>query len=152
MMAHSAISVQPAMMVTTSNAMLNQWSSGVCDCCEDMGVCCCGFWCPYCLMCRTSEEFGECLCLPLLEMCFGRIIPPVTLSMRSSMRERFHIKGSIQDDCCVVTFCTMCVWCQMARELKARRHSLVIINPAVNPVHQSVQVFNQPLQPINPAY
>uniref|UniRef100_A0A9J7X9J8 Plac8 onzin related protein 6 n=1 Tax=Cyprinus carpio carpio TaxID=630221 RepID=A0A9J7X9J8_CYPCA len=206
MMAHSAISVQPAMMVTTSNAMLNQWSSGVCDCCEDMGVCCCGFWCPYCLMCRTSEEFGECLCLPLLEMCFGRIIPPVTLSMRSSMRERFHIKnyklnssslqmfhgsendvpslngtilpppshyrllsfmflsftrfdvlfsfmkGSIQDDCCVVTFCTLCVWCQMARELKARRHSLVIINPAVNPVHQSVQVFNQPLQPINPAY
>ncbi|KTG40397.1 hypothetical protein cypCar_00038348 [Cyprinus carpio] len=128
MMAHSAISVQPAMMVTTSNAMLNQWSSGVCDCCEDMGVCKCG----------VERERGKAgnidYSLCLFDVLFS------------------FMKGSIQDDCCVVTFCTLCVWCQMARELKARRHSLVIINPAVNPVHQSVQVFNQPLQPINPAY
>ncbi len=65
--------------------------------CELMwGICfhvagCCGFWCPYCLMCQTSEEFGECLCLPLLEMCFGGILHPITFAMRSSMRERFHI-------------------------------------------------------------
>uniref|UniRef100_A0A672RFZ9 Plac8 onzin related protein 6 n=1 Tax=Sinocyclocheilus grahami TaxID=75366 RepID=A0A672RFZ9_SINGR len=91
-MAYPAVSVQPALVVTTNNVMLNQWSSGVCDCCEDMGICCCGFWCPYCLMCKTSEEFGECLCLPLLEICFGGILHPITLSMRSSMRERFHIK------------------------------------------------------------
>ncbi|RXN21515.1 cornifelin-like protein [Labeo rohita] len=148
-MAHTAATVQPAMVVTTNNMMMNQWSSGVCDCCEDMGICCCGFWCTYCLMCKTSEDFGECLCLPLLEICFGGIIHPITLAMRSSMRERFHIKGSIQNDCCVATCCPVCVWCQMARELKARRHNLVVINPAVSTVHQQPQAFNQPPQAFN---
>uniref|UniRef100_A0A8C1U2K2 Plac8 onzin related protein 6 n=1 Tax=Cyprinus carpio TaxID=7962 RepID=A0A8C1U2K2_CYPCA len=132
-MAHPAVNVQPAMMVTTTNVTSTQWSSGVCDCCEDMGICCCGLWCPYCLMCKTSEEFGECLCLPLLEICFGGMLHPITLSMRSSMRERFHI----QDDCCSVFCCTVCVWCQMARELKARRNSLVVVNT----VHHQPQAF-----------
>ncbi|XP_051579302.1 plac8 onzin related protein 6 [Myxocyprinus asiaticus] len=149
MIAHSAVSVQPAMVVTTENVKLNQWSSGVCDCCEDMSICCCGFWCPYCLMCKTSEDFGECLCLPLLEMCFGGLLPPVTLTMRSTMRERYRITGSIQNDCCVATCCTVCVWCQMARELKARKHSLVVINPAVNAAYQQPQAFNQPIQAVN---
>ncbi|XP_051557294.1 cornifelin homolog [Myxocyprinus asiaticus] len=136
MMAHSAVSVQPAMIVTADNVKQNQWSSGVCDCCEDMSICCCGLWCPCYLMCKTSEDFGECFCLPLLEMCFFGYANPITLSMRSTMRERYHIKGSLACDCCVVTFCTMCVWCQMARELKARKHSAVVINPAVNAAYQ----------------
>ncbi|XP_043101866.1 plac8 onzin related protein 6 [Puntigrus tetrazona] len=149
-MAHSTVSVQPA--VVLSSNMATQWSSGVCDCCEDMGICCCGLWCPFCLMCKTSEEFGECLCLPLLEMCFGGLLHPITLSMRSSMRERFHIKGSIQDDCCTVFCCHVCVWCQMARELKARRQSHVIINTAINTVHHQPQAYNQPTQAINTSY
>ncbi|NP_001314834.1 plac8 onzin related protein 6 [Danio rerio] len=146
-----AVSVQPAMVVATDNVKLNQWSSGVCDCCEDMSICCCGFWCAYCLMCKTSEDFGECLCLPLLEICFGGMLHPITLAMRSSMRERYHIRGSIQDDCCAATCCPVCVWCQMARELKVRQHSLVVINPAVSQVH-AVNVAYQPPQAINPAY
>lgn len=39
MMAHQAVSVQQAMVVSTN---MTQWSSGVCDCCEDMGICKCG--------------------------------------------------------------------------------------------------------------
>ncbi|XP_056608172.1 plac8 onzin related protein 6 isoform X2 [Triplophysa dalaica] len=148
MMAHSAVSVQPAMVMTTESAKIGQWSSGVCDCCEDMSVCCCGFWCPYCLMCRTSENFGECFCLPLLEICFGGMLHPITLAMRSSMRERYNIKGSIPDDCCMVTCCTLCVWCQMAREMKTRRRSIVVINTAINTAHQQPQALNQSNQPI----
>ena len=30
-------------------------------------------------------------------------------------------QGSVADDCCMITFCSSCSWCQMARELKARR-------------------------------
>ncbi|TRY72924.1 hypothetical protein DNTS_011398 [Danionella cerebrum] len=124
-MTHATVSVQPAMVMASEGIKLNMWSSGVCDCCEDMGICCCGLWCSYCLMCKTSEEFGECLCLPLLE-------------------------GSIQNDCCVVCCCPVCVWCQMARELKARKRSLVVINQTVTHVHQ------QPIPPVNvvqqPAY
>lgn len=41
MMTHSAVSVQPAMVVTTDILRQNQWTSGVCDCCEDMGICKC---------------------------------------------------------------------------------------------------------------
>lgn len=62
------------------------------------------------------------------------------------------MKGSIQDDCCVVACCTVCVWCQMARELKAQRHSLVVINTAINTVHHQPQAFNQPTQSINTSY
>ncbi len=62
------------------------------------------------------------------------------------------MKGSIQNDCCVVACCTVCVWCQMARELRARRHSLVVINTAVNSVHHQPQAFNQPTQDINTSY
>ncbi|RXN21511.1 cornifelin-like protein [Labeo rohita] len=145
-MAHTAVSVQSTV---TANNMTNQWSSGAFDCCEDMGICCCGFWCTYCLMCKTSEDFGECHCLPLLEICFGGIMHPITLAMRSSMRERFHIKGSIQNDCCMATCCPACVWCQMARELKARRQNQVVVNVAVNTVHQQPQAFNQPPQAFN---
>ncbi|XP_052418314.1 cornifelin homolog [Carassius gibelio] len=149
-MAHTAVSVQPGMMVSTTNMTSTLWSTGLCDCCDDIGICCCGLWCPYCLMCRTSEEFGECLCLPLLEICFGGMLHPITLSMRSAMRERFHIKGSIQDDCCTVFCCSLCVWCQMARELKARRNPMVVVN-TVNMVHHQPQAYNQPTQSIDPS-
>uniref|UniRef100_A0A3B4DT33 Plac8 onzin related protein 2 n=1 Tax=Pygocentrus nattereri TaxID=42514 RepID=A0A3B4DT33_PYGNA len=87
---------------------------------------CLGFWCPYCLMCNTSERFGECFCLPLVETCFGALVPPLTFAMRSSMRERYRIQGTMCDDCCVSTCCSLCVWCQIARELKHRQQPQVI--------------------------
>lgn len=43
-------------------------------------------------MCTTSQEFGECLCLPLLDLCFGALIPPASYSVRSAMRERYRIQ------------------------------------------------------------
>ncbi|XP_077083740.1 cornifelin homolog A-like [Siphateles boraxobius] len=148
-MAQSTVSVQQAVVLAPDNFKQNMWSTGVCDCCDDMGICCCGLWCSYCLMCKTSEDFGECLCLPMLEICFGGILHPITFAMRSSMRERYKIRGSIQDDCCAVTCCPVCVWCQMARELKTRRHNLVVINPTVHTIHQQPQAFNQQPQAFN---
>lgn len=87
----------------------------------------------------------------------GTILPPPShyrlLSFMFLSFTRFDVlfsfmKGSIQDDCCVVTFCTLCVWCQMARELKARRNSLVVVNT----VHHQPQAFSQPTQAINTSY
>ncbi|KAI5104538.1 plac8 onzin related protein 6 [Silurus meridionalis] len=135
----TTISVQPGMTMA-AGTKISTWSSGLCDCCEDMSTCCFGFWCPCCLMCTTSQEFGECLCLPLLDMCFGPIIPPAAYSLRSAMRERYRI--------------------QMARELKLRRQPQVFVNPPVNvtytaPVSASYQpVVNPSYQspPMNPAY
>lgn len=53
---------------------------------------CFGFWCCPCHACIHTREYGQCLCLPLLDI-FG-IIPPVTMSMRVSMRQRYGIKVS----------------------------------------------------------
>nr|XP_033781462.1 cornifelin-like [Geotrypetes seraphini] len=119
----AAILVQPQAMTTqiVSVTQGSDWGTGLTDCCEDCGICCCALWCFPCFMCRTVDEFGECLCLPLLENCGG-----VSLAMRASVRERYKIPGSIFSDCCTVCCCYSCTWCQMAREIKRRRSSTVI--------------------------
>ncbi|KAG9274507.1 hypothetical protein AMEX_G11432 [Astyanax mexicanus] len=112
---------QPVVMMASSN----QWGSGICDCGENIAECCFGFWCLPCFACSTSKKFGECLCLPLLELGF---IPPITLAMRSSMRQRYGIEGSICNDCVYSFFCCPCVWCQMSREMKKRNQPVTFIN------------------------
>lgn len=51
---------------------------------------CLAFWCFPCFACKTAHEAGECLCLPLLDS-FGAI-PPITLAMRVSIRQRYGIE------------------------------------------------------------
>ncbi|KAK2900187.1 hypothetical protein Q8A73_013316 [Channa argus] len=93
------------------------WSSGVFDCWDDTEICCLGFWCGPCLACKVAEVFGECLCLPLLNVLSGGF-PLFCVTIRSSMRERYHIKGSIFEDWVLASFCTLCSLCQLAREMK----------------------------------
>ncbi|NP_001290786.1 cornifelin homolog B-like [Esox lucius] len=102
----------------------NQWSSGICDCTNDMAGCCFACWCGPCHACLHSREYGECLCLPLLDM-FG-FVPPITMSMRVSMRQRYGIKGTFCNDCVHATCCRACVWCQMSREMKGRKIPVVL--------------------------
>ncbi|XP_064181639.1 cornifelin homolog [Anguilla rostrata] len=130
----------------------NQWSSDVCDCCEDMGICCFGFWCPWCLSCKISSDFGECLCLPLLDGCCGGIVPPVTLTLRTAIRERYSIQGTVCNDCCVTTCCTWCVWCQMARELKRHRNPVVLTAAPLTaaPLVATAPYSPHPAQPLPP--
>ncbi|KAM4012449.1 cornifelin-like [Anomaloglossus baeobatrachus] len=122
------VSVQPVAlgqtMTTITQLVPNDWSSGLCDCCEDMGICCFACWCFSCFQCSTVSDFGECLCLPLLEcVSFGYnpYCPTVSLAMRVGVRERYKIPGSICNDCCTVYWCLPCSWCQMAREIKKRK-------------------------------
>ncbi|XP_061432891.1 cornifelin-like [Lethenteron reissneri] len=87
-----------------------QWSTGICDCCSDMNVCLCGTFCMLCLHCLMAKDFGECICLPIL--------PGSSVALRTAIRERYHIQGSICEDCAVHIFCFCCISCQMAREIK----------------------------------
>ncbi|XP_062849389.1 cornifelin homolog B-like [Trichomycterus rosablanca] len=112
---------QPVMVVNTSN----QWSSGICDFCEDVPECCFSFWCFPCFACATSRKHGECLCLPLLDS-FG-CIPPITVAMRASLRQRYGIEGSICNDCICTYFCYPCVWCQMSREMNVRNQAVTLL-------------------------
>ncbi|KAI7806737.1 plac8 onzin related protein 5 [Triplophysa rosa] len=113
---------KPFVMSQTSN----QWSSGICDCCDNVPECCFSFWCFPCFACVTARKHGECLCLPLLDG-FG-CIPPITIAMRVSMRRRYGIEGTICDDCLYSTFCGVCAWCQMSREMNVHEQTVTLVN------------------------
>nr|XP_057943909.1 cornifelin [Doryrhamphus excisus] len=106
----------------------NEWGSGICDCCNDVPMCCFAFWCLPCFACITTKKYGECLCLPLVDIFLGEIVPPVAMTMRMSMRHRYGIRGTMGNDCVCATFCMACVWCQMAREMKERDIPIVLVN------------------------
>ncbi|XP_029932170.1 cornifelin homolog A-like [Myripristis murdjan] len=130
------VSVQPTAYRPAAGSEM--WSSSLFSCCDDMGICCFGMWCPHCLACQVSSDAGECLCLPMLDGLTGGMIPAATMALRSTLRERYHIRGSVFGDCCIATYCNICAWCQMARELKYQRN-LLRVNTTTN-----VQVLLSP--------
>ncbi|XP_068456736.1 cornifelin homolog B-like isoform X2 [Clinocottus analis] len=113
---------QPVMDVRESQ----DWGSGICQCTENMPECCLAFWCLPCFACITAKKYGECLCLPLLDG-FG-FIPPIGMSMRVSMRQRYGIKDNMCRDCLFATFCGPCSWCQMSREMSRRKIPIILIS------------------------
>eukprot|EP00073_Rattus_norvegicus_P033527 XP_008757182.1 PREDICTED: cornifelin isoform X1 [Rattus norvegicus] len=106
------VTSQPQCTNTCYQTQLSDWHTGLTDCCNDMPVCLCGTFAPLCLACRISDDFGECCCAPYL--------PGGLHSLRTGMRERYHIQGSVGHDWAALTFCLPCALCQMARELKIR--------------------------------
>ncbi|XP_036403524.1 cornifelin homolog B-like [Megalops cyprinoides] len=99
-----------------------QWSTGLCDCYEDMNDCCCALWCLPVFACKTSSAAGACACLPLLD-CVG-CVPPASLAVRATVRERFGIQGNVWSDCFFGCCCYALSWCQISREIKRRAATL----------------------------
>ncbi|XP_018429347.1 PREDICTED: cornifelin homolog A-like [Nanorana parkeri] len=151
------ISVQPPSVIshTTTLSQPNPvgWSSGICDCCDDVGTCCFAYWCFPCFLCATVNEHGECLCLPMLDTgCLGcsPICPPVSMAMRASVRERYKIPVSICADCCILYWCFTCAWCQMAREIKKYKHPTSMVTAHTTTVTMPGQTVMYPVPSYQP--
>ncbi|XP_059177151.1 placenta-specific gene 8 protein-like [Physella acuta] len=90
------------------------WSSGICSCCDDCGICLCGTFCHCCLQSQNAADLGESCCL----FC---CVPGAGTALRVKLRMQENITGSICNDCLLETFCAQCSTCQLARELKIVR-------------------------------
>ncbi|XP_042279249.1 cornifelin homolog isoform X1 [Thunnus maccoyii] len=108
----NVISSQPQVSVTQYSSGLSDWSSNVCDCCEDCGICLCASFVPCILACKVAQDNGDSCCLPFL--------PGAMIALRTSMRSRYNIGGSVCDDWVVMACLPLCGLCQMAREQKMR--------------------------------
>ncbi|KAL4006438.1 PLAC8-like protein 1 isoform X3 [Oreochromis niloticus] len=116
-MLRQVVQVQPQSTVQEEG----QWSTGLCECYKDMGDCCFALCCLPVFTCKVTSAVGACPCLPLLD-CIG-CVPPASLAMRASVRQRYGIKGSVWSDCLYGCCCYPLSWLQISRELKRRAAS-----------------------------
>ncbi|XXG81539.1 hypothetical protein AAC387_Pa09g2147 [Persea americana] len=103
------------------------WSTGLCDCCQDVGNCCLTYWCPCITFGRIADivDRGSSSCgsagarYMSLWMAFGT--PSVySCSYRTKLRAQFNLQGNQCTDCLIHCFCETCALCQEYRELTSR--------------------------------
>ncbi|KAL1266946.1 hypothetical protein QQF64_002621 [Cirrhinus molitorella] len=100
-----AFTSQPAAFAPTD------FDSGLMSCCDDMSVCCYGYFCLPCLGCSIASDMNECCCCGL------------GMTIRSVYRTKYNIQGSMCTDWCVGNFCMSCAACQMKRDIDMRKRN-----------------------------
>ncbi|XP_062393692.1 cornifelin homolog A-like [Sardina pilchardus] len=89
-----------------------EWSSRLSGFCEDKSMCCYALTCPLLMSTGVTEQYGE---------GFGLGAVPFSLmALRSDIRERYNIKGSLCLDWMVGCCCGPCAVVQMAKEVNKR--------------------------------
>ncbi|CAF0822635.1 unnamed protein product [Adineta steineri] len=88
----------------------NEWSTAVCGCCYDVGVCCRAHWCFPCFMCQLHARTNECLCTGCL--------PGGNTGLRTKIRTGFRIRGGVGGDAFIMCFFPCCGAIQMYNELE----------------------------------
>eukprot|EP01061_Rhynchopus_euleeides_P044379 TRINITY_DN7780_c0_g1_i2.p2 TRINITY_DN7780_c0_g1~~TRINITY_DN7780_c0_g1_i2.p2 ORF type:complete len:143 (+),score=49.51 TRINITY_DN7780_c0_g1_i2:142-570(+) len=109
---------------------MSDWSTGVCGCMGDTGVCCDVICCPMCQLARTAAaiegrsndaNWGCCVIMTLATGCLGYIVPwCVTCNQRGKIRGQYGLAGGSCGDCIVTMFCEPCAQCQHHKELLIR--------------------------------
>ncbi|XP_015254114.1 PREDICTED: cornifelin [Cyprinodon variegatus] len=110
----NVINTQPtnARQYAVTTARSSEWSTSVFDCCDDCVICLCGAFIPCILGCNVARDNGESCCLPFL--------PGALIALRTSIRNKNNIEGSVCNDWLVMACLPLCGLCQMAREQKIR--------------------------------
>ncbi|KAK6166429.1 hypothetical protein SNE40_023123 [Patella caerulea] len=88
-----------------------QWRNGLGGCLNDLPICLLSTFCFECYGCYMVTKADE-------HCCLGWCCPGYLLPVRSYVRGRLGIEGSVLKDFCAVSCCGPCVMCQLAQELK----------------------------------
>ncbi|KAJ1701400.1 hypothetical protein LUZ63_001179 [Rhynchospora breviuscula] len=103
------------------------WSTGLCDCFDDVNNCCLTFWCPCITFGQIAEivDRGNTSCgtaggLYILLACLTGCQWIYSCTYRPRMRTEHNLQEVPCADCCVHFCCEGCALCQMSRELKNR--------------------------------
>ncbi|PKA56024.1 Protein plant cadmium resistance 2 [Apostasia shenzhenica] len=110
-----------------------QWSSGLCDCCDDTGSCCLTFWCPCITFGRIAEivDRGSTSCgtagaLYMLIAAVTGCQCIYSCSYRSKLRMLYTLPESPCNDCLTHCCCETCALCQAYRELQHRGFDMAL--------------------------
>uniref|UniRef100_A0A4W3HR91 Uncharacterized protein n=1 Tax=Callorhinchus milii TaxID=7868 RepID=A0A4W3HR91_CALMI len=93
------------------------WRAGLLPLCPL--PCLCGLFCPFCLGCEIAGAMGECCCCG------------TSVAMRTLIRTKYNIQGSICNDHCIHECCLMCSLCQMKREINYQHSKVQLENGRV---------------------
>eukprot|EP00744_Colponema_vietnamica_P009732 GILI01013808.1.p1 GENE.GILI01013808.1~~GILI01013808.1.p1 ORF type:complete len:174 (+),score=21.21 GILI01013808.1:40-522(+) len=101
------------MDITNKPVQLGQWTTNLCDCCDDPTSC---LEMVFCGRCQVSAQYG------MLTQGRVGVEPMCCLIMfyRSSIRRRYNIDGSDLEDCCLSFFCFQLAGSQHYREMSYR--------------------------------
>ncbi|TFK33668.1 PLAC8 family-domain-containing protein [Crucibulum laeve] len=118
-----------------------EWSSGLFDCCDDMGTCLISWFLPCIMYSKIKHRYehlnnkgfpdpeqggsictSDCMLHGCITGCCG-MGWILQMSTRGSIRGRYNIKGGGCGDCCTAFCCTPCELTQEARELELEEQS-----------------------------
>ncbi|XP_057992706.1 cell number regulator 7 [Hevea brasiliensis] len=100
------------------------WSTGLCGCCEDPGVCLRTCFFPCVTFGQNAEAIDKtsCACARLLfcALCFLGVPCLYSFTYRIKLRGNYLLPGETCGDCCIHCWCLHCALCQEYREIKNR--------------------------------
>ncbi|KAG8366579.1 hypothetical protein BUALT_Bualt17G0094600 [Buddleja alternifolia] len=101
------------------------WSTGLCDCCNDISICCLTCWCPCITFGRIAEivDRGSTSCgvsaaLYWMICCVSGCSCLYSCFYRSKLRGQYFLEEKPCTDCCVHCCCETCALCQEYRHLQ----------------------------------
>ncbi|GFP94593.1 protein plant cadmium resistance 2 [Phtheirospermum japonicum] len=101
------------------------WSTGLCDCCDNVSICCLTCWCPCITFGRIAEivDRGSTSCgvsgaLYSMILCVSGCSCLYSCFYRSKLRGQYFLEERPCTDCCVHLCCETCALCQEYRELQ----------------------------------
>ncbi|GKB89358.1 cell number regulator 10 [Tanacetum coccineum] len=127
-MAQYATGVPPQLMVSNG-----KWSTGLCDCTDDVSNCCITCWCPCITFGQIAEiaDRGTTSCgvhgaLYTVIAVFTGCQWIYSCMFRSKMRQQYMLADEPCNDCILHCCCESCALCQEYRELKNRGFDMAL--------------------------